>query len=253
MGRIEGKVALVTGAGSGIGAATAQVLAAEGARVIAADIDVAQAEATLAALNGNARAVALDVTDEAGWTAAVDATLSAFGGFDILVNCAGILERGTIADTELDSWNRVIDVNVTGTWRGCHHAVRHMKQRGGGAIVNISSVAGMIGDSFLMAYCASKGAVRLLTKSIALYCIDQGNGIRCNSVHPGVIETPMVQNMFDQQPDPQAERKLWEGFVPGGRFGEPEDVAKMILYLVSDDARFVNGAEFVIDGGGTAA
>jgi NAD(P)-dependent dehydrogenase (short-subunit alcohol dehydrogenase family) len=253
MGRVDGKVALVTGAASGIGAATAQVLASEGARVIAADIDAAKAAASVAAFNGAARAVALDVTDDTAWAQAVATAQADFGGFDILVNCAGILERGTIADTEMASWNRVIDVNVTGTWRGCHHAVGHMKEHGGGAIVNISSVAGMVGDSFLMAYCASKGAVRLLTKSIALYCIDQANGIRCNSVHPGVIETPMVQNMFDQQPDPQAERRLWEGFVPGGRFGEPEDVAKMILYLVSDDARFVNGAEFVIDGGGTAA
>jgi NAD(P)-dependent dehydrogenase (short-subunit alcohol dehydrogenase family) len=146
-----------------------------------------------------------------------------------------------------------MDVNVAGTRRGCRQAIRLMKDPGGGAIDNISSVAGMIGDSFLTAYCASKGAVRLLTKSIALHCVENGYGIRCNSVHPGVIDTPMVQNFFDRQPNPEAERKLWESFVPGGRFGEPEDVAKMILYLVSDDARFVNGAEFVIDGGGLAA
>ena len=253
MGRLEGKVALVTGAGSGIGRATAKVLASEGAKVVAADIDKPGADETAAAIGAGVSSVALDVTDEASWSAAAEAARSTFGGFDILVNCAGILARGTVADTDLETWNRVMDVNVAGTWRGCRQAIRHMKGHGGGAIVNISSVAGMIGDPFLTAYCASKGAVRLLTKSIALHCVENGYGIRCNSVHPGVIDTPMVRNFFDRQPDPEAERKLWESFVPGGRFGEPEDVAKMILYLVSDDARFVNGAEFVIDGGGLAA
>jgi NAD(P)-dependent dehydrogenase (short-subunit alcohol dehydrogenase family) len=252
MGRVEGKTALITGAASGIGRATANVFADEGANVVVGDIDVENAAKVAEGIGDQAHAVRLNVTAEEDWEAATAAAVDRFGSFDILVNCAGILARGTVVDTDLATWNRVMDVNLTGTWRGCRQAVKHMKERGG-AIVNISSVAAMVGDSFLAAYCASKGGVRLLTKSIALHCLEHGYDIRCNSVHPGVIETPMLQGLFDLQADPAAERELWKTFLPDGRFGEPEDVAKMVLYLGSDDARFVNGSEFVIDNGSIAA
>lgn len=261
MARCKGKVALVSGAASGIGAATARLLAAEGARVMLADIDAAAAAAVAADIGPAAASVALDVRAQPSWDAASAATVAAFGAWDVLVNCAGILRRGTVEDTSLAAWRETIAVNLTGTWRGCRAAVAHMgrSQMGhspmghGGAIVNLSSVSGMVGDADLAAYDASKGGVRLLTKSVALHCLERRLAIRCNSVHPGVIWTPMVENYLAASPDPEAERALWRGYTPAAMApGRAEDVARAIVFLASDEARFVNGAELVIDGGGTA-
>ncbi len=256
MARCKGKVALVSGAASGIGAATARLLAGEGARVMLADIDASAAAAIAAEIGPAAASVALDVRAQPSWDAASAATVAAFGAWDVLVNCAGILRRGTVEDTSLAAWRETIAVNLTGTWRGCRAAVAHMgrSQIGhGSAIVNLSSVSGMVGDADLAAYDASKGGVRLLTKSVALHCLERRLAIRCNSVHPGVIWTPMVENYLAASPDPQAERTLWQGYTPAAMApGRAEDVAHAIVFLASDEARFVNGAELTIDGGGTA-
>jgi len=252
MGRCEGKAALVTGGGSGIGAATARLLADEGAKVMLADINADAAAAVAEEIGGGASSVALDVTDQASWDGAVKATLEAFGGWHVLVNCAGILKRGTVESTSLDDWHQVMDVNLTGTWRGCRLAVGHMKDHGGGSIINLSSVAGIVGDDVMCAYDTSKGGVRLLTKSIALWCAEQGHPIRCNSVHPGVIETSMVHTYIAESEDPEEERRLWDSFMPVNHQGTAEDVGMMIVYLASDESRLVTGAEMVIDGGTTA-
>ena len=253
MTRCEGKVALVSGAASGIGAATARLLADAGARAMVADIDADAAAAVAADIGPAAASVALDVRAQPSWDAACAATVAAFGAWDVLVNCAGILRRGTVEDTSLAAWRETLAVNLTGTWRGCRAAVAHMGRHGGGVIVNLSSVSGMVGDADLAAYDASKGGVRLLTKSVALHCLERRLAIRCNSVHPGVIWTPMVENYLAASPDPEAERALWQGYTPAGVApGRAEDVARPIVFLASDEARFVNGAELTIDGGGTA-
>lgn len=253
MGRCEGKRALVTGGGSGIGAATARLLVHDGAQVMLADRDLDAARSVAADIGAGAHATELQVTDQKSWDAAVKATLEALGGWDVLVNCAGILRRGTIESTPSDIWHDVIDVNLTGTWRGCRAAVAHMRDNGGGGIVNLSSVSGIVGDAELCAYDASKGGVRLLTKSIAHYCTENQLRIRCNSIHPGVIETPMVANYIAEADDPVAERRHWDAFTPEGVTGRAEDVAELIAFIASDPSHLINGAELVIDGGATAS
>ncbi|HEY9568676.1 MAG TPA: SDR family NAD(P)-dependent oxidoreductase, partial [Thalassobaculum sp.] len=192
--RVAGKIAMVTGAASGIGREIAWVLAAQGAVVLVADIEEAAALAVVAEIGaegGQAEPVGLDVTEEEQWVAALDGAVRRHGRLDVLVNNAGIFAAGdTIEEVTLESWRRVQAVNAEGPMLGCKHAVRVMKASGGGSIVNMSSVAGLIGAPHLASYCASKGAVRLLTKSVALHCARQGYGIRCNSVHPSYVDTP---------------------------------------------------------------
>jgi 3(or 17)beta-hydroxysteroid dehydrogenase len=253
MGRCDGKLALVTGGGSGIGAATARQMAQDGAKVMLADVNAEAARKVAEEIGEGAYATALNVTDQASWDAAVKATLDALGGWNVLVNCAGILRRGTIESTPLATWHEVIDVNLTGTWRGCRAAVAYMREHGGGGIVNLSSVSGIVGDAELCAYDASKGGVRLLTKSIAHYCTENQLGIRCNSIHPGVIETPMVHNYIAEAPDPETERKHWDAFTPVGVSGRAEDVAELIAFIAGDASHLINGAELLIDGGALAS
>lgn len=252
MGRVDGKVALVTGGGSGIGAATARLLAGEGACVMLADINDAAAADIAAEIGEKAASARLDVTKNDDWERVAADTREVFGGWNVLVNCAGILRNGSIESTTLEDWHEVIDVNLTGTWRGCRLAVAHMRDHGGGSIINLSSVAGIVADDAMCAYDTSKGGVRLLTKSIALYCAENGLGVRCNSVHPGVIETPMVHTYIAESDDPAREREIWDGYMPVDFQGTAEDVGKMIVYLASDESRLVTGAEMVIDGGTTA-
>ena len=248
-GRLAGKVALITGAASGIGRATAALFHAEGAKVAAADRN----ETGLATLGTDADLVLpQDVTDEARWREAVDAVVAAFGRLDILVNSAGIGVLGNIETATLADWRKVNAVNVEGTFLGCREAVRAMKETGGGSIVNLSSVAGIIGDAHSAAYCASKGAVRMLTKSAALYCARAGYKIRCNSVHPSFAETPMVLEGIARSKNPERVREGLERAAPMGRMGRPEEVAAAILYLASDESAFTTGAEIVVDGGLTA-
>lgn len=254
--RVAGKVALVTGAASGIGRAIARVLAEQGATVLVSDIEETAALAVVAEIaedGGSAEVVALDVSDEDQWAAALDGVVERHGRLDVLVNNAGIITGdGTIEDVTLDAWRRIQAVNAEGVMLGCKHGVRVMKAAGGGSIVNISSIAGIVGAPHLTSYCASKGAVRLLTKSVALHCARQGYGIRCNSVHPSYTDTPMVDRMVAQRSDPERMRAALQAASPLGRMGTPADVAGAVLYLASDDSAFVTGAELVVDGGVTA-
>jgi 3(or 17)beta-hydroxysteroid dehydrogenase len=252
MGRVDHKVALVTGAASGIGFATAGLLADEGAKVVLTDLDKSRAGAAMAALGQGARFHELDVTREAAWIAVTDAVVSEFGRLDILVNCAGVSLLKDIEATTLDEWRSLMAVNLDGTFLGCKHAVRVMKDRGGGSIVNMSSVAGLVGAANLAGYSASKGGVRLLTKSVALHCARKGYGIRCNSVHPSFVETPMLQSMLAGARDPRKLEANYAKAAPLGRLAKPIEIARTILFLASDESAFTTGAEVVVDGGLTA-
>jgi 3(or 17)beta-hydroxysteroid dehydrogenase len=253
MKRLEGKVALVTGGARGIGFATARRFLDEGAAaVVLADID-AEAGARAAGTDPRLDFAPLDVADDAAWAAAVDGAVARHGGLDVLVNAAGIAVVGTIESVSLADWRRVQSINVDGTFLGCRHAVRAMRPPGGrgGAIVNLSSVSGIVGGHNLAAYNASKGAVRLLTKSVALHCARAGYGIRCNSIHPGFTETDMLASLAVGR-DPEALREKLRASVPLGRNARADEIAAMAAYLAADESAFVTGAEFVIDGGVTA-
>ena len=249
MARVAGKVALVTGGASGMGRADAQLLAAEGATVVVADLNVEEGQATVAAIGGNAVFMRLNVADEENWQTVIADIVKKFGKLDILVNNAGIIALGTIVDTTLESWRLVNSVNSDGVFLGCKHAIPAMAESGGGSIINMSSVAAIHGQSFVAAYTASKGAVRALTKNIAMYCKEQKNGIRCNSIHPDGVKTPMVVKVATGK-----ETATQEDIDEIGKFGnmcEPEDIANLVLYLASDESRFVNGAEMLIDNAST--
>jgi 3(or 17)beta-hydroxysteroid dehydrogenase len=253
MGRVKDKVALIAGGASGIGFAAAQLLAAEGASVVLADRDEAAAISAVAALAARASFHRLDVTHEDQWVAVTDAVVREFGRIDIVVNSAGVALFKDIEATTLDEWRNLMAVNLDGTFLGCKHAVRVMKDRGGGSIVNMSSVAGLIGSGNLAAYSASKGGVRLLTKSVALHCARKGYNIRCNSVHPSFVETPMLRSMIASARNPQKLEANFIAAAPLGRLAQPIDIACTILFLASDESAFTTGAELVVDGGLTAA
>ena len=249
MGRVEGKVALVTGAASGMGRADARLLAAEGASVVVADMNETDGKAVADAIGERAVFMRLDVTDEDNWKSVIAATVERFGRLDILINNAGIIALGSIVDTTLESWRLVNAVNSDGVFLGCKHAIPAMAKSGGGSIVNMSSVAAIHGQSFVAAYTASKGAVRALTKNIAMYCKEQKNGIRCNSIHPDGVKTPMVVKVaMGKDVATQADIDAIGKF---GNMCEPEDIANLVLYLASDESRFVNGAEMLIDNAST--
>ncbi len=249
LGRLAGKTALITGAASGIGLATANLFRAQGAKLILTDRNE---EGLAAARRDGDLAFAHDVVDEARWREVVDDAVAAVGRLDILVNSAGIAILGNIEIATLDDLRKTNAVNVEGTFLGCREAVRVMKAKGGGSIVNLSSVAGIIGDAQSAAYCASKGAVRLLTKSVALHCARAGYPVRCNSVHPAFTATPMVEDFIARARDPARLRDGLSRAIPIGRIGRAEEVAAAILYLASDESSFTTGAEIVVDGGLTA-
>ena len=248
MNRLEGKVALITGAASGLGAASARRLHREGAFVVVTDRDVEKGRAVAASLGERAVFHALDVTSEAAWIAVIDATIAAQGKLDVLVNNAGVGVIASIEDTTLEAFRFVHAVNVEGVFLGCKHAVRVMKANGG-SIINLSSVAGIAGAPDLAAYCSSKGAVRTLTKSVAMHCAKKGYGIRCNSLHPAFIDTPMVDAIVNASSNQERARVGLAKSIPLGKIGEPDDVAAAVAYLASDDAKFVTGVELPIDGG----
>jgi cyclopentanol dehydrogenase len=247
--RLENKVALISGGARGMGAVEAKLFAKEGAKVIIGDMledEGKKVEAEINEAGGDCVFVLLDVSDEDAWKRAVDEAVSRYGKLDILVNNAGIYRAHIVEETTAEEWDQVMDINAKGVFLGTKHAIPAMRQAGGGSIVNISSVAGLVGSKQTTAYTASKGAVRLLTKSTAIqYAADR---IRANSVHPGTIVTPMTEGFL-------AEPAMHEDRVnrtPLKRLGKPEDVAYGALYLASDEASFVTGSELVIDGGRTA-
>ena len=252
MNRLDGKVCLITGGASGIGRGSARKLVAEGARVVIADRNVEGGAAVAAELGAPHRFEPLDVTDEAGWTRVVEATVAAFGRLDVLVNSAGIAVWGNIERLSLAEWRQQHAVNADGTFLGCRAAIGAMKTTGGGSIINLSSVAGLIGVADAAAYCSSKGAVRLLSKSVALHCARAGYNIRCNSVHPSFIDTPMVDIVVGAAKDQAKMRAMVEHAAPLGRIGQVDDVANLILFLASDESKFITGSELVVDGGLTA-
>ena len=249
MGRLEGKTALVTGAASGIGLQTSIRLAEEGARVMMTDINLEEGRQQAEKLGANATFLKLDITEEEEWISVLDETVKRFDRLDILVNSAGMVLIADVEQITLEEWRKVHAVNLDGTFLGCKHGVRVMKEFGAGSIINLSSVSGMIGGFNLAAYNSSKGAVRMLTKSVALHCARAGYGIRCNSIHPTFIETPMLESMIRDSPDPEKARQTRVRQVPLRRIGKPDDVANMIVYLASDESTFVTGTEMVIDGG----
>ncbi len=253
MGRVANKIALVTGGASGIGLAAAKLFAEEGATVAIADRDAAAAQSAVAAIGQRASLYRLDVTSESDWIAATDTVVRDHGRLDVLVNCAGVALLKDVEATTLEEWHTLMAVNLDGTFLGCKHAVRVMKERGGGSIVNMSSVAGLIGAANLAAYCASKGGVRLLTKSVALHCVRKGYNIRCNSVHPSFAETPMLDTMLASARNPEKLAANFAMAAPLGRLAQPIEIARAILYLASNESTFTTGAELVVDGGLTAA
>ena len=254
-GRVAGKLALVTGAAQGLGAAQAKMLAREGARVLATDINASGADATAHAINaecgaGTAFSMQLDVTQEAQWEAAIDAAREHLGGLSVLVNNAGVGVRGNIETCALDEWRRGFSINVESVFLGCQKALPLMKEHQPGSIVNISSIAGLIASDTMPGYNASKAAVWMLSKSVALYCAKMGWNIRCNSVHPTFIDTPILDGMVASTGKEKSVimDKLARQ-IPLKRVGEPDDIANGVLYLASDESKFMTGAELKLDGG----
>ena len=246
--RLAGKVALISGAASGMGAATARRFAAEGAAVMLADQLAAEGEAMATAIGGKTAFHVLDVTDPAGWQAVVAATEARFGRLDILVNNAGISGSAVNDKLDIEAWDRLMLVNARGTFLGTRAAIPAMRRAGGGAIVNLSSISGVAGQTMVhMGYNASKGAVRTLTKSTAVQFAPEN--IRANSVHPGLMP-PMRTS--GATADPVVRAKMLEA-VPMGRAGRVEEVANAVLFLASDEASYITGAELYVDGGYLAA
>ena len=255
--RVSGKKAFVTGAGRGLGEATARLLAAHGAKVFLTDIDLEAVQAVARAIDadhgpGTAHAARHDVRDESQWEATLAAASAAMGGLSILVNNAGIGVQARVEAIALEEWHRVMAINLDSVFLGCKHALRYLRESQPAAIVNISSIAGIVADAQYAAYNTSKAGVLMLTKSVALDCASQGLDIRCNSVHPGFVRTAIVQPYFDKHGEAEATRKLTKA-IPMKRLGKPDDVAYCVLYLASDESAFVTGAEFKVDGGISAA
>jgi len=254
-GRCAGKLALVTGAAQGLGAAHSRRLAEEGARVLCTDINGAGAEAVAAAINadlgaGTAYAVQHDVTDPVAWEAAVEAARDNLGGLNVLVNNAGIGVGGNIETCKFEDWKRCFSVNVDSIFHGCQKALPLMREHAPGSIVNISSIAGLIASDTMPAYNSSKAAVWMLTKSIALHCAKKNMQIRCNSVHPTFVDTPILDGTArNHNLDKDVLMEKLARQIPLKFVGEPNDIANAVVYLASDESRFMTGAELKLDGG----
>ena len=251
-GRVAGKRALVTGGAQGLGAAIARMLAREGARVAVTDINLEGARATAAAINaerpGTAVAYDHDVADEAQWLEVLARVEADLGGLSVLVNNAGVGALGSVEDETLEGWRRTMAINADSVFLGCKHALPLLRGAQPASIVNLSSIAGLVAGHNYAAYNASKAAVWLLSKSVALHCARGGWDVRCNSVHPSFIDTPIIDPLVARLGAEEGRAKLARQ-VPLGRLGEPDDVAHAVLYLASDESRFVTGSELKLDGG----
>ncbi|MDA5192636.1 glucose 1-dehydrogenase [Govanella unica] len=253
VGRVAGKVALVTGAASGIGRATAELLLREGARVVLSDIEGAAVTALAATYGDRALGVGHDVTRAEDWQLVLAATEDRFGGLHILVNNAGIVITGTVEETSLEDWHKLHAVDLDSVFLGCKYAIPLMAassggEAGGGSIVNISSVSGIVAGHNLAAYNSAKAAVRHLSKSVALHCARAGYGIRSNSVHPSFVMTAILDDLARDKPQAEVHARLVRQ-IPLGRLGRPEEIAAAIVFLASEESSFMTGAELVIDGG----
>jgi 3(or 17)beta-hydroxysteroid dehydrogenase len=249
MGRLNGKVAIVTGAAKGLGEADARLLAREGARVVLTDVDETNGARVAAEIGEAARFVWQDVRDEEAWKALVADVMAREGRLDVLVNNAGVVEAGNIENTTAEDWRFIMAVSADGTFFGCKHAIPAMKASGGGSIINMASVASIDGHHNVMAYCAAKGAVEAMTRAVAVHCTQTGLPIRCNSIHPAGMDTPMVRSMGGKMaaagmlapPDTDAPPAATTPL------GAAEDIAWGVVYLASDESRFVSGQKLVID------
>ncbi len=255
-GRVAGKVVLITGGARGLGLAGAEACAGEGARVVITDLDEAEGRAQagrLASVGALVEFLRHDASDEGEWRSVVDTVLARHGRLDVVVNNAGISRIATVEDETLEGWRRVQAINMEGVFLGTREAIRAMKGKGG-SIINLSSIEGIIGEPLTAAYNASKGGVRIFTKSAALHCAQQGYGIRVNSIHPGFINTAIVSGALATLPPEQAEALMQDLLtrIPMGRVGEPHEIGNAIVFLASDESSYMTGSELVIDGGYTA-
>jgi NAD(P)-dependent dehydrogenase (short-subunit alcohol dehydrogenase family) len=244
MGRLDGKAVVVTGVGSGLGREIARTLAGEGARVLGCDVDDAGGEETMAGVGAYRHA---DVSREDDVAGLVDAALADLGRLDVMVNNAAIQIEAELAETTEEQLDRILGVNLKGVFFGCKHAVRAMRQSGGGTIVNVASILALVGDPLLAAYCAAKGGVLAITRATAVgYAAE---GIRCNALCPGDIDTPLVQAYFDASSDPAAKRAEIDAEYPMGRIAQPAEIARAVAFLASEDSSFMTGQPLVLDGG----
>jgi len=252
-GQLHNKVALVTGGASGFGRQSAVRLAEGGALVCVTDINVMGGKETADMLGGRGFFQEHDVTDVSQWTKAIGAVLDRYGRLNVLVNSAGVDHpRDNIEECDDSVWNFVMKVNLDGTFLGCRMTIPSIRRAGGGSIINLASVLALRADAGAIAYCASKGAVRALTKSVAAYCGQQRNGVRCNAICPGYMLTSMLRKYFDSTNDRDAMHARLASFHPLNRLGDSDDVANLVVYLASDQSNFVTGAEMTVDGGFTA-
>lgn len=256
MDRVKNKVAIVTGGASGLGKSSAILLAREGAKIVVTDLNEGHGKEVVQMIReegGEAIFIKQDVSKESDWGTVVNATQETFGKLNILANAAGIAIGGNVEEVTLADWKKLLSINLDGSFLGTQYAIKAMKKTGeGGSIINFSSIEGLVGDPNLTAYNASKGGVTLFTKSAALHCAKQGYGIRVNSIHPAYIWTPMVENLLKAEGDLEESKKQLESLHPIGHLGEPDDIGYGVVYLASDESKFMTGAELVIDGGYTA-
>lgn len=248
MGRLDGKVAIITGAANGQGATEAALFAKEGAKVVATDLEIEALQEVvdqIRANNGESIAIQHNVASEEEWKSVVAKVIEAFGKIDVLVNNAGVSEPRTLLDISMDQWQKVMDIDLTGCVLGMKNTIPEMQKAGGGSVINISSIGGLVGMAGTSPYTAAKGALRSLSKAAAVEYAKQN--VRVNSVHPGIVVTPMIEEYFDEQV-----KQYYESLTQLPRLGKPEDIAYGVLYLASDESSFMTGSEMVIDGGWTA-
>lgn len=252
MGRLDGKVALITGGSMGLGEADARLFRSEGAEVVIGDVNIEAGEAVASEIG--ATFIALDVSDEVQWASAIETIRGQFGRLDILVNNASVVEVGNILTTTTQAWRKVNAVSSDGTFFGCRASIPLMMENGGGSIINMASIASMQGEHYVTAYCAAKGAVEAITRAIACWSVQENSGIRCNSIHPSGIDTPMVASMSQKMAEanmspaaPPKDAPAGTRGARGSKLGEPIDIAYMALFLASDESKFVNGAAMKVD------